>query len=76
MIAKPERFALDHEGQTGVDGSHSRALVLAEEARALGGIRGVVKAPPEECRVRQGRLEALAGAMREPPPRPLPERSR
>jgi hypothetical protein len=61
-MAKPERFTLDHEGQPGVDGADPRALVFAEEASALGGIRGVVKAPPEECRVREGRLEALAAA--------------
>jgi len=62
VVAQAERLALDHESQAGVDGAHARALVLAEETRVLGGIRGGVEAPAERCDVLERGLETLAGA--------------
>ena len=68
MLAKPERFALDHEGQPGVDGSHPGALVLAQQARVLVGIPGRVELPSERGRVCERSLEPLTG----PPERACP----
>lgn len=62
MVAQAERFALDHENQTSVDGSPTRALVLAEKARALVRIRGGVELAAESGHVRERRLETLTGA--------------
>jgi len=61
-MPEPERFALDQEGQTGVDGADSRALVLAEKPCQLFGIRGGVELPAKGHDVRERRLESLAGA--------------
>ena len=68
MLAKPQGFALDHEGQPGVDGSHPGALVLTQQARVLVGIPGRVEPPSERGRVREGGLEPLTG----PPERACP----
>ena len=62
VVTQAERFALDHEGQTGVEGSHSRALVLAEKARVLVRIGGRVELPAEGGYVSERRLEPLTGA--------------
>ncbi len=40
VVTQAEGFALDHESQTGVDGPHSRTLVLAEKTRVLVWIGG------------------------------------
>lgn len=61
MLAKPQGFALDHEGQAGVDGSQPGSLVLAQQARVLGGVPRRVELPPERGRVREGGLELLTG---------------
>jgi len=68
MLAKPERFALDHEGQPGVDGSPPGALVLAQQARVLAGVTGRVELPSERGHVREGGLEPLT----RPPERARP----
>jgi len=62
MLTQAERFALDHEGQAGVDGSQARALVLAEEARVLARIRRRVELPAEGGHVCERRLQTLTGA--------------
>ena len=62
VVTQAERFALDHKGQTGVDGSHSRALVLTEKARVLVRIGGQVELPAEGGHVSERRLEPLTGA--------------
>jgi hypothetical protein len=62
VVAQTERFALDHENQAGLDGSQTRALVLAEKAHALVRIRGGVELPAEGGHVRERRLETLTGA--------------
>ena len=62
MVAKAERFALNHEGEPYVNGADPRALVLTQEARLLDGIRRGVEPPAEGRHVRERRLESLAGA--------------
>jgi len=61
-MTQADRFALDHEGEAGVQGAQPRALVLAEEARVIGGIRAGVELPAECSDLRERRLEPLAGA--------------
>ncbi len=62
MMTQAERFALDYKGQSGVDGPHPCALVLAEEPRVLVRVPGGVELPAEGRRVGQRRLEPLTGA--------------
>jgi hypothetical protein len=62
VVPKPDGFALDQEGETGVDGADSGTLVVAEQAFLLLHIRGRVEPPAELPRVGEGGLESLAGA--------------
>lgn len=61
-MTQADRFALDHEGEAGVHGAEPRALVLAEQALVVGGIRTGVELAAECSDVRERRLEPLARA--------------
>src|SRR5262249_12713606 len=61
VLAKPERFALNQEGQPRVVRADARGLVLAEEPRFRVPIRCGVEPAADRRDVGQGLLEPLAG---------------